>query len=423
MKPQTPSFPLDNLLIDTWWFGLSARLDDERFEALARQRVREGFNAVQLVAGIPPEVAPGHPQARSSVGVPWDLKGNINEEYLRLARSRIQRLNQWGLRVVVLGGWGMQIDWMGVQFMKRWWQGLIDHLDDLDVVYCVSGEVDLWVDMPGLLLPDRSTDDLKGHVDSAFSGPRRYAEKVAKKLFRLKTRLLKPYAERHRQNAWGQVSAFIAQRTEHPLIAHTGGLPGTHSHVLISHPELLAAITVQTGHDQTSRTLHWQLPMQLSDAFNLRFINLEPWYEGIRDDFYSADQLYAYWCNMLSGACSFAYGAHGVWNVGDGKFLAHWGAQSLEQAMALPTGRLLGQSHAWFLGHQGYDPLAETVVDAEGGQLMSIVRKTANGSLTFYPEARNYKDSSDGLLFDPLLGEEVDNVPLEGSVVIWNAAA
>lgn len=423
MTSDSHSSVLDNLLIDTWWFGFSARLNDSRFEALAQQRVAEGFSAVQCVVGIPPEVAPGHPQAASNVGLPWDLKGQINEDYLRFARARVQRLNELGLRVVVYGAWGMQIEWVGTAFMQRWWQALIEHLDDLDVIYCISGEVDIWVDMPNLLLPDRSTGDLKGGSEPDFPALRRVLERVAKKALWVKSRLTQPYAERHRKRAWGDVLVYVKERTEHPVIAHSWGFAGRHSHNQVDHAELLDAVTVQTGHDLASKTMHWRLPQELRQEWHTRFINLEPWYEGIRGEFYTQDQLFAYWCNMLAGACSYAYGAHGVWNVGDGEFLAHWGGQTLEQAMELSTGGLLGRSHAWFLHHMGFDDSAKTCVEEVNGELQSISRTSKLGEMVFYPHStdRGVETRVLGSMFDPLLGREVHKIPESGPLLVWNA--
>jgi hypothetical protein len=52
------SVGLAGFLADTWWFGLSRRLPEQDFKALAELRARRGFSAVQLVVGVLPEV--GH---------------------------------------------------------------------------------------------------------------------------------------------------------------------------------------------------------------------------------------------------------------------------------------------------------------------------------------------------------------------------
>lgn len=410
---------IEGLLIDTWWFGLTHRLDEPTFLAFARQRVAEGFNAIQLVVGVPPEVAPAHPDAASECGVAWTLKGQINQDYLQLARRRIGQLNDMGLTVVVYGAWGMQIDWMGVAFMRRWWQMLVDTLDDLDVVYCLTGEVDLWIAMPKLLLPNRSTDDLRGTTPPKANGLRRNLERLAGRAMRFKTRLFKPDAEAHRRRVWGEVLISLSAATQRPILVHPSGLPGAYSHGLIEHSELLAAVTVQTGHGQDSRPLHWQLPLKYLHTEEYRFINLEPWYEGILDNFWAEDQLYAYWCSMLAGACSFAYGAHGVWNVGDGQFLAHWGAQTLAQARALKTPALLGRSHALWLQTLGYDPLARTEYEARGDELLSISRSSTRGCLSFYPDVAACSVESRGELYDPMRGEKLDSLPTEGALLVW----
>src|SRR6218665_1115998 len=38
---------------DTWWHGLGDRVTDGEFSELARHRAAQGFNAVQIVAGLP----------------------------------------------------------------------------------------------------------------------------------------------------------------------------------------------------------------------------------------------------------------------------------------------------------------------------------------------------------------------------------
>jgi hypothetical protein len=105
-----------------WWFGLTGRLDDDRFLRLVAQRAGQGFTAAQIVVGIPPEVGPAHPSARSPVGPAWDLHGTPNEAYLRMAQARIDVMNRHGLAAIVYGGWGPQIDWIGDARMTAWWR-------------------------------------------------------------------------------------------------------------------------------------------------------------------------------------------------------------------------------------------------------------------------------------------------------------
>ena len=414
---------IEGLLIDTWWFGLTHRIDEQTFLDFARQRVGEGFNAVQMVVGIPPEVAPQHPEAASDAGVAWTLKGQINADYLELARRRIEWLNAIGLTVVVYGAWGMQIDWMGTAFMQRWWRALVEHLDDLNVVYCVTGEADLWIATPRLLLPDRSTDDLHRNASGARpNGLHRKLRRLAGRAVRLSTKLFRPNLEARRRQRWGEVLLALGDSTRRPIVVHPSGHLGAHSHTVIDHSDRLATVTVQTGHSPATRNLHWQLPLRHLGSVSDRFINLEPWYEGILDNFWTDDQLFAYWCNMLAGACSFAYGAHGVWNLGDGRFLAHWGKQTLQQARALPTPGLLGQSHALWLRTLGYDADATTEHEERDGVLLRISRNGKRGRLSFYPDGTACRIEEADEYYLPGSGETCDSPPATGAVVAWRAA-
>jgi hypothetical protein len=136
---------------------------------------------------------------------------------------------------------------------------------------------------------------------------------------------------------------------------------------------------------------------------------------------------------MLAGAAAYCYGAHGMWNVGDGSFLAHWGKQSVDTAAALPTPGLLGASHRVLLRHGFPDPGGMTTVDAAGGTLRSITRARADGSgaVTFYPDASFMPDGprarvqawpagrdADGRYFAPDQGELVAQPPGGGPVVL-----
>ncbi|MDT3444249.1 DUF4038 domain-containing protein [Pseudofrankia sp. BMG5.37] len=424
--PGTVSAPegVPCFLADTWWFALTSRLSDDRFAELAGLRAAQGFSAVQLVVGIPPEVGPDNASAWSSHGPPWFADGRPNTHYLDHARRRIERLNAVGLTAVVYGCWGHQLAWLGVSGATAWWARLVDRLDDLDVLYCLSGETNLWIGREDALLPDRSTDDLRRSAARA-----RLPGRLKGALRPLRARYVRrrhAAAARARREGWDEVLGTLVASTDRAVLAHV--IPGETSADALDRASLLAAVTVQTGHDQASRPLLWEWPARVARRFPGRpFINLEPWYEGIRDDFGPADQLFAYWVSMLAGAAAYCYGAHGMWNVGDGAFLAHWGRQSLDTAAALPTPRLLGASHRVLRRHGLPDPGGVTTVDASGGTLRSITRARADGSgaVTFYPDvtladlpARLAGRDAMGRYFAPDQGELVAQPPGEGSIVL-----
>ncbi len=404
------------LLADTWWFGLSQRLSEKDFKGLAELRAEQGFSAVQMVVGIPPEVGPENENARSQVGFPWTLDGAFNQEYLGLAQNRIRFLNDLGLVVIVYGAWGHQIEWLGKERMSDWWLRIIRTLDSLQVVYCLCGESGLWIGEALKLLPDKSTGDLMRRrlLPILNLGIGTILSKIRN---RLKSSFLNNQVER-RRNDWSFVLEKIAKITNRPIIVHpTVDETGFDA---VYNPESLSANTVQTGHDPSARNRLWQLPLSFNsrDTAATVFINLEPWYEGIGNRFWAKDQMFSYWATMLAGAASYCYGAHGIWNVGDGEFLAHWGTQTFAQAMALDTPRLLGLSHRELL--QRSDSTDEIFVETAGRELIAIGRKKEGKAIHFFPDVSRVKQVPHGEIWLPLAGTFVKTLPSDGQVVIFS---
>ena len=403
-------------LADTWWFGLSKRLSEKDSKDLAALRAEQGFSAIQLVVGVPPEVGPENENARSAVGFPWTLDGHFNHEYLKLARDRIQYLNNLGFIVIVYGAWGHQIEWLGKERMTKWWLKIIETLDALNVIHCLCGESNLWVGEASKLLPDKSTDDLvTSHVVLPLLHPR-IKTLLIKAVGRFKKQLHRHQFEK-RRNTWSFVLEKVSQRTNKPIIVHpTSDEAG---YEVVSNPELLSANTTQTGHDAQARNRLWQLPLALlkDDHTHRGYINLEPWYEGIRDQFRAEDQMFSYWATMLAGATSYCYGAHGIWNVGDGKFLAHWGKQTFAQALTLDTPRLLGLSHKQYLLRSA--PRGETFYQTAGKELITIGRKAGEKVIQFFPDVARVSHVPTGKIWLPLKGIFTEVLPSEGQVVIF----
>ncbi|MBX6389154.1 MAG: DUF4038 domain-containing protein [Frankia sp.] len=412
-------------LADTWWFALTARLSDERFRELAQLRARQGFTAVQLVVGIPPEVGPANVNAHSRVGPAWFPDGRFHEPYLELAREKIEYLNDRGLTVIIYGLWGHQLAWLGVPAARAWWERIVARFDDLDVIYCLTGESNLWLGTEHALLPGRTTDDLLSAVArSRLPGRLRSALRPVRARY---ARYRHAGSAAARRRGFAEILTALRAATDRPVLAHV--VPGETSEDALDRADLLAAVTVQTGHDAASRPLLWEWPLRSAKRWPGKpFVNLEPWYEGIRDSFGVEDQLFAYWASMLAGAAAHCYGAHGVWNVGDGRFLAHWGRQTLDEAVALPTPGLLGASHRAFLDNDGPN-LAVTTVDEVGGVLRSISRRRADGTaaITYLPDtarARGIAALHDPAargnrrFFDPGRGEFVPRPAPNGPLVV-----
>ncbi len=412
-RAERPNF--DRFLCDTWWYGLTQRVDDKKFEELARLRAHQGFTTVQMVVGIPPEVGPENPNASSEVGPAWDLQGEFNQDYLKHSRERVEYLNSLGLSAILYGAWGQQIEWLGEKKMKNWWSEIVKNFDDLDVMYCLTGESDIWVGEEKKLLPDRSTGELNTVRLMPFLHPRLVY--MGKRLINLVNQPLNEGRKAERRNKWSHVLTHVSSMTNKPIFIHV--LPNMTSEEAVNNPRLLDAITVQTGHSDTTRKLLWESPLESAKQNPSKpFINLEPWYEGITGRFKTEDQLYAYWVSMMAGAYAYCYGAHGVWNAGDGKFLAHWGKQTLGEAMRLKTPQLIGSSHKLFI-ESGFADYSKVEVEERDGELVNITRSNDKGSVvTYIPDANLVDDLPEGDIFSPLKNEMLKTSPRTGQIVI-----
>lgn len=414
-RAERPNF--DRFLCDTWWYGLTQRIDDKRFEKLAKLRAQQGFTTVQMVVGIPPEVGPENPNASSKVGPSWQLNGEFNQDYLKYARNRVGYLNSLGLSAILYGAWGQQIEWLGEKRMKDWWSEIIKNFDDLNVMYCLTGESDIWVGEERKLLPGRSTGKLNTIRLMPFLHPRLVY--MGKRLISLINEFSTEGKKGERRGKWSHVLSHVSAMTNKPIFIHV--LPNRTSQDAVNNPQLLDAITVQTGHDINTRRFLWELPLEtLKSNPDKPFINLEPWYEGITGRFKTEDQLYAYWASMMAGAYAYCYGAHGIWNVGDGKFLAHWGGQTMGEAMKLKTPQLLGISHQIFI-ESGFANYSKVEVEESGGELTKITRSDNEGDfISYIPDVSLIDKLPQGRIFLPLRGKFAKSHPNEGQVVVFS---
>ncbi len=94
-------------LADTWWMGLCKRLDWPRsFQALALDRVEKGFNVIQIVAGLYPDMVGFDERGMNEAGFPWEPDyARINPAYFDYVDRRIQYLVDTGLMPCIVGSW------------------------------------------------------------------------------------------------------------------------------------------------------------------------------------------------------------------------------------------------------------------------------------------------------------------------------
>jgi hypothetical protein len=130
---------------DTWWQGLSDRLDWAGFQKLARDRKRKGFTLVQTVAGLVPyeELAPSDPGFANEGGAVWTKNfERINPAYFDAADRRIELLLADGIVPAIVGAWRELLPRMGSAKMKKHWRYIIARWGAYPVVWIAGGEVD-----------------------------------------------------------------------------------------------------------------------------------------------------------------------------------------------------------------------------------------------------------------------------------------
>lgn len=394
---------LPHFFADTWWYAMTNRVSDQAFLDMVTLREAQGFTAAQVVVGIPPEVGPYNKNAEGAGGAAWDLTRKINPDYLPAVRERIKIMNEHHLTAIVYGAWGPQIDWVGDAFMAAWWEKIVRAVDDLDVFYSLTGEVDLFVDPIHALalLPDHSCKEPI------------YIDRETEHFEELK---------RARYQKWETVLAHLSTLTERPIIVHPWVEDkGKSGYPNFMNRDLLAANTFQTGHDRGSMPKLWKTVYNSKREYpNLPAINLEPWYEGIKGNFYGWDQLLAFWLAAAAGAHSLCYGAQGLWSASDGDFLSQWGDQSMNEALALKTPEVLGKCYK-ILAEEGVLDWEQSEAETSGDTLLSLTRVSADGKkLMFIPEMKNAPSLPALARFLlPQSGEWVTVPPTEGPLAVF----
>lgn len=266
---------------DTWWMGLVQRLRwPEDFKTLAADRKEKGFNVIQIVAGLYPDMPPFDPRGANEAGFPWEADyARIRPEYFDAADQRLRYLVEEGFTPCIVGVWGYFLPMMGVEKAKQHWRNLIARYGALPVVWCVAGEANL----PWYLAKNFPSDDrslVKGWTEVA-----RYV------------RALDPY---HRL-----------------LTIHPTGINRLSARNAIDDVSLLDFDLLQTPHGQrgavapTVRTVR----ESYADTPVLPVINGEPAYEMLNDSLPTEWSRRMFWLCLLNGAAGHTYGANGIWQV------------------------------------------------------------------------------------------------------------
>ena len=269
---------------DTWWMGLTRRLDwPQGFGALVADRVAKGFSVVQIVAGPLPDfcatTATWDPQQANEAGWPWEEQFSaLNPAFYDLADQRLVYLIEQGLLPCIVSMWGYYLPFMGVQRCKRHWRNLVARYGAYPVVWCLCGECT----MPTY----------------AYHGT--------------------PDGERDQEiqrAGWAEIARYLRQLDPYrnPLTAHPGG--GLSGRTSFTDDSLLDFDMLQTGHGgyQSLRPTVDAVQTAVTRQPRLPVLNSEVNYEGIMGGSKDEIQRFLFWSGLLQGACGHTYGAQGIW--------------------------------------------------------------------------------------------------------------
>src|SRR5258706_3957164 len=107
--------------------GLSHRLHwPDEVAQLAADRKEKGYNVIQLVAGLYPDMPPFDPRGANEAGYPWQTNfSSIRPQYFDAAHQPLRYRVEQGFTPCIVGALGYLIPWMGVEKMKKHRRDLI----------------------------------------------------------------------------------------------------------------------------------------------------------------------------------------------------------------------------------------------------------------------------------------------------------
>jgi hypothetical protein len=297
---------------DTWWMGFVKRLSfPDDFQLLANDRVAKGFTAVQIVAGLYPDMPERDTRGANEAGFPYDAGYNIiNPAYFDMADLRIRHLAGRGLISCVVGCWGYYLPILGIDKMKRHWRYIIARWGAYPTVWCLAGEGS----MPYYLSKSKDAD------------------------------------AQAQKTGWTEMGRYV--RATDPFHRLVTIHPSNSARVTVDDPNVLDFDMLQTGHGDRESIPNTVKQVTNSYAASqpvMPVINGEVCYEGIQEASRQEVQRYMFWSCILSGAAGHTYGANGMWQVntehqpfGPSPHGRSWGDTPWRVAYQLPGSGQLG---------------------------------------------------------------------------------
>jgi hypothetical protein len=303
---------------DTWWMGLCQRLHwPDEFQTLAADRKAKGFNVVQIVAGLYPDMPAFDPRGANEAGFPWEKDyARIRPEYFDNADQRLQYLVDQGLMPCIVGAWGYHLPWLGTEHMKEHWRYLIARYAAWPVVWCAAGEGT----MP------------------FYNSKHGTEEAVLQK------------------KAWSDVIRSI--RATDPFGRMITIHPSRSARATVTDPAILDFDMLQTGHQPEGAV--GKMARQIRAAYELQpampviagessydGLDLREWGGGVLSSDASRQM---FWVGLMNnGAAGGTYGANGIWQVnrrdrpyGPSPHGRSWGSTPWDEAMQRPGSAQVG---------------------------------------------------------------------------------
>jgi hypothetical protein len=309
-------------LADTWWMGLTTRLDwPQGFQTLALDRVQKGFSVIQIIAGLYPDMPPFDERGANEVGFPWETDfSRINPAYFDAADRKIEYLVSMSLMPCIVGCCGYFLSFMGTEKLKQHWRYLVARYGAYPVVWCLAGETT----MPYYLSKTQQEDRAR------------------------------------QKKEWTEIGRYLRSINAHGNLISThqgGGLRAE-----LDDYSVLDFDMLQTGHGDRS-----SLPntvREVTKSYNheqrMPFVISEVCYEGIGESCREEVQRLMFWAGMLSGTAGHTYGANGIWQLnsrakpyGTSPHGMAWGDTPWEEAYKLPgsahvgAGKRILEHYAW----------------------------------------------------------------------------
>ncbi len=355
---------------DTWWMGLCHRLHwPDDVKTLATDRKQKGFNVIQIVAGLYPDMPPFDPRGANEAGFPWETGyARIRPEYFDAADRPIEYLVDQGFSPCIVGAWGYFMPWMGVEKAKQHWRYLIARYGALPVTWCAAGEANLpW------------------YLAKGF-----------------------PYDDRKQVAQWSDVMRYIRATDpfHRPLTIHPTGIGRLSARNATDDPALLDFDMLQTPHAQreavepTVRTVQ----QSYADKPTMPVIDGEAAYEMLNDSLPTQWTRQMFWLCMTNGAAGHTYGANGIWQCnrrgephGKSPHGGDYGHIPWDDAMKLPGSRQVGlgkklfERFEWqkFTPHPDWAAYVQTDAAAEPSHARWIWFPEGNPSIDA-PVAKRY---------------------------------